>query len=45
MMTAGQTGENKKVSQKRDIITKTKSKFQKMRKILIDKMLNILIYY
>ena len=40
MMTAGQTGgDEESISEKRDNITKTKSKFQKMRKILIDKML------
>jgi len=40
MMTTGQTGgDEESTSEKRDNITKTKSKFQKMRKILIDKML------
>jgi len=40
MMPTGQTGgDEEKISEKRDNITKTKSKFQKMRKILIDKML------
>jgi len=47
MMTGGQTGgDEESISEKRDNITKTKSKFQKMRKILIDKMLkytNILL--
>ena len=32
-------GDEEKISEKRDNITKTKNKFQKMRKILIDKML------
>jgi len=40
MMTTGQTGgDEESISEKRNNITKTKSKFQKMRKILIDKML------
>lgn len=40
MINAEQTGGNEKIiTEKRDNITNTKSKFQKMRKILIDKML------
>lgn len=40
MMPTGQTGgDEEKISELRDKITNTKSKFQKMRKILIDKML------